>query len=1054
MTNITYWWASQEQLKNFVINPPTNTKSQATPLLTTQKWKVGVDEESKVMQNNKFDTYTAGWTGFEFSPIKPEIIRTKEFRETQDIPWVKEAIAKKEQEYLNNIDKKYMSKDRLSNIVETAKQNWDDPEMIINDILSKWYIIEWFEQKIKDDIAKKYEQEKSQWLLWKIWDIFSERSWKIWEAFNRDQTWLETAWQTAWNIIWGVTDIALAWAIEWAKIITPDFIENAIVEWWKSAFNSFANTEIWKAWLNALQWWMEIYSEWAKNNPRASANLEAIVDIGSIIPVGKWLQSGKQVLAKWAEIAWKTTLGKKVVKWVENLWKQIAKKTKWVKDVVWYLWDEVLSKTTGLSAKARSFAYKKPDILTKAQKGEITTETTIEGLKRKISSQESKIWDLWSKYKSVRDLDIDIETSQLWKNIGSLLKEWEIQITPKWVLDFRNSAIANDSSQRAIQKAYSTLIGRWNVKPKILLNLRKQLDDLIDYWTDVSTEWQKIIKSMRKEVDNLAKEKIPWLKELDTQYKPLKEEISRLKKDFFNKDWTLKDNVDSKIRNLTAPSNRQRLERVKQIYPEIEDLIDAVKYSDEIVRAWENTVWQYTRWWLIAWWIATWNPALIIWSIATNPNLVISAIKQASKLIDWANNIIKKIRKGEKLTTQEVSTIVKQMPATQKARLLALPPWRATVAPEWWLFQVKAPIKPVPRTKQIVEKPLSSKDEIRWLKTIWDIKKQVPSKELEPLYQEARKYKTAEEFMMADIKNKNKFMSDISTFKRLSELDSQELKRSIWTTDLENIPKEITLYRGIKENNDFNLRPWDFLSKNKKIAQDFAKWWTVKSFKVKSKDLLWDTFWNEEVLYAPESHYKQIREEAKSYWKKTKKYQQKSPNLWDNLSKLPEKPLTKDEIRWLKTIWDIKKQVPSKELEPLYQEARKYKTAEEFLKQMIEGKTNNISDLSAKARSTDKLLKDILNKQKKLEVQRDKIKSKFIELKKKEWRKMKEDASKEGMILDKKYQDLNSQIDVLNMDYKDRRDSIANSYIPSYEWNKIKSHLKQIREEANKTNKK
>ncbi|HNC63222.1 MAG TPA: hypothetical protein PK075_01125 [Chitinophagales bacterium] len=74
----------------------------------------------------------------------------------------------------------------------------------------------------------------------------------------------------------------------------------------------------------------------------------------------------------------------------------------------------------------------------------------------------------------------------------------------------------------------------------------------------------------------------------------------------------------------------------------------------------------------------------------------------------------------------------------------------------------------------------------------------------------------------------------------------------------------------------------------------------------------------------------------------------------------------------------------SKELEPLYQEARKYKTAEEFLKQMIEGKTNNISDLSAKARSTDKLLKDILNKQKKLEVQRDKIKSKFIELKKKE----------------------------------------------------------------------
>jgi antirestriction protein len=60
---------------------------------------------------------------------------------------------------------------------------------------------------------------------------------------------------------------------------------------------------------------------------------------------------------------------------------------------------------------------------------------------------------------------------------------------------------------------------------------------------------------------------------------------------------------------------------------------------------------------------------------------------------------------------------------------------------------------------------------------------------------EAKKYKTADEFMMADIQNKNKFMSPSDSFKRLSELDSQELNRAIGTKDWENIPNEVTLYR-------------------------------------------------------------------------------------------------------------------------------------------------------------------------------------------------------------------------------------------------------------------
>lgn len=151
-----------------------------------------------------------------------------------------------------------------------------------------------------------------------------------------------------------------------------------------------------------------------------------------------------------------------------------------------------------------------------------------------------------------------------------------------------------------------------------------------------------------------------------------------------------------------------------------------------------------------------------------------------------------------------------------------------------------------------------------------------------PVMINPKNYKTVKEFMLADIRSKNKYMSPPDTFKRLKDLDSQELNRSIWTTDRENIPDEVTLYRWIKEDIEFDLRPWDFLTKNETIAKDFAKWWKVKSFTVKSKDLLWDTFWNEEVIFAPMDHYSNLFE----WTKKKSKIFRSWPDKFENNTSL------------------------------------------------------------------------------------------------------------------------------------------------------------------------
>jgi len=95
---------------------------------------------------------------------------------------------------------------------------------------------------------------------------------------------------------------------------------------------------------------------------------------------------------------------------------------------------------------------------------------------------------------------------------------------------------------------------------------------------------------------------------------------------------------------------------------------------------------------------------------------------------------------------------------------------------------------------------------------------------------------------------KNQYVS--WEFKKLSELDSDSLKRAIWTYDWENIPKKVKLYRWIKSDKDFWLFDWDFLTINKKIAENFAwKNGRVKQFEVETKDLMWSDFWYEEVVY-------------------------------------------------------------------------------------------------------------------------------------------------------------------------------------------------------------
>lgn len=72
--------------------------------------------------------------------------------------------------------------------------------------------------------------------------------------------------------------------------ITPDIIEKPVVGGAKAVGVGILNTSLGQAGLKAIQEGVESYNKFKAENPEAAGNLEAVVNIASILPIGKGVQ--------------------------------------------------------------------------------------------------------------------------------------------------------------------------------------------------------------------------------------------------------------------------------------------------------------------------------------------------------------------------------------------------------------------------------------------------------------------------------------------------------------------------------------------------------------------------------------------------------------------------------------------------------------------------------------------------------------------------------------------------------------------------------------------
>lgn len=128
---------------------------------------------------------------------------------------------------------------------------------------------------------------------------------KVKESLKRDQSLTSKALQTVGQGAGFVGDLigeGVKSIGRGISAITPDVIEKPIVGGAKKLGVGILNTELGQAGLKAIEGGVEKYNEFKKNNPEAAGNLEAVVNIASLFPIGKGGQVAGKVALRGGEV--------------------------------------------------------------------------------------------------------------------------------------------------------------------------------------------------------------------------------------------------------------------------------------------------------------------------------------------------------------------------------------------------------------------------------------------------------------------------------------------------------------------------------------------------------------------------------------------------------------------------------------------------------------------------------------------------------------------------------------------------------------------------------
>lgn len=527
-------------------------------------------------------------------------------------------------------------------------------------------------------------------------------------------------------VAWGVNIGSTAmqeWAWPTAEMLGK-WIVRGIWQWAESVSQAYQQQGLPWAISTALQ-----------GTQKAIVNDPALLFAPQMIK-GAWVatKAGGKAIVKWAEVvAPKVTNA--IVKTPQKIWQWLT------------TWTEYsTSLATGLSREAQQTIKSSPALYKEARLWNITAQGELANFVKATETRLNDLSELWKGYESIK----------AWNKVASVddITNAYVKAT-EWVRDTQLT-----KADRLVLKDANDYMSqlKWELDETDLLWLRRQLDSIMydpntGLKRKISPTGERIVNSMRAEIDKIAKERIPWLKELDAQYWPEVALLKDVKKQIYDANGNIKPTALSTISNIVGKNKDFKLEQFQKIYPELGARIKALKAFEEVQSLGEIKTGSVIRQGgaiaagsAVAPWFWT-----IVWWMATNP-YVVARILEAYGIAKAKIQSI--ISKWSKITPQEAALVAKAVAETPKSKvediinnlsydakadkLTSWTIWPTKFNTLWQKKKVITPQSPVAWERgytTAIKKPIVKRASDASMET--------------KLIEEARKYKSAEEFIKA-----------------------------------------------------------------------------------------------------------------------------------------------------------------------------------------------------------------------------------------------------------------------------------------------------------------
>lgn len=245
-----------------------------------------------------------------------------------------------------------------------------------------------------------------------------------------------------------------------------------------------------------------------------------------------------------------------------------------------------VAQATGLNPETVKALIDNPELYTKTARQNLNRSAIASKVGTALDDLESQVSDTGAGYNAIRENTGVTYVAPTF--LSEALKPFNIKVQNGRIVTSAESTPLSTADITQLQKFVDDFGNERFLTNNAFLNARTALSDMSKYDAQKTGRLQSVARTLREAYDAIGKEKIEGLKNLDEQFAPLKQQFETLKKDYLTKEngeYVFKQGAVTKLANLDKVGRERILGRLEELVPDIGKEIKMLKVVEDIERA-------------------------------------------------------------------------------------------------------------------------------------------------------------------------------------------------------------------------------------------------------------------------------------------------------------------------------------------------------------------------------------------------------------------------------------------------------------------------------------